>query len=608
MSDHQTLLGPSPSAPGPKPPRAPRTSIFVVGAVTALFLLLAGGLVLPRTAPEDLQVASSGSTAAAASAKAGPTASATPTPSSVPTAKDAAAPLDPETPSLLAEGVSVTAPKAQPAFATTAKDLLATLPIKGRAPKTGYSRALFGQAWLDVDRNGCDTRNDMLKRDLTAIVFANSVPCKVSSGVLADPYTGTSINFVRGSATSSAVQIDHVVALSDAWQKGAQQLSTEQRTAFANDPLNLQSTDGPTNMKKGDGDAATWLPPNKGFRCEYVARQISVKATYSLWLLLPLPLLWLLLPLLWHRRRHRPLLPTSPTAPQREPPARRRFTRGRPATVPGWTATPTASPAKASSIHHSSVTNFQGGKMKTSPITPARRQRRWQPSMFTLVVLTGLVLTGCGAKQAATEPAAAVAALEMVTVPGVVSLTLDKATDELEDLGFEVEAVDSADGKSILKKSNWQVMSQEAAEGASVAKGSIVHLEVTSLEKLAAEKAAAEKAAAEKAAADKAAADKAAAELAAAAKAAADKAAADQAAAAQAAAEQAARDEAARQAAQAPAPAPAPAAVAPAPAPAAAYYANCTAARAAGAAPIYAGQPGYGTHLDRDRDGIGCDK
>jgi hypothetical protein len=162
-------------------------------------------------------------------------------------------------------------------------DLLATLPIKGRAPKTGYDRALFGQAWADVDRNGCDTRNDTLKRDLTGITYTNSVPCKVQSGTLADPYTGTSINFLRGTATSSAVQIDHVVALSDAWQKGAQQLTTEQRTAFANDPLNLQSTDGPTNMKKGDGDAATWLPPNKGFRCEYVARQISVKATYSLW-------------------------------------------------------------------------------------------------------------------------------------------------------------------------------------------------------------------------------------------------------------------------------------------------------------------------------------
>jgi hypothetical protein len=105
----------------------------------------------------------------------------------------------------------------------------------------------------------------------------------VQTGTLADPYTGSNISFVRGNGTSTAVQIDHVVALSDAWQKGAQQLTLEQRTAFANDPLNLQATDGPTNQKKGDGDAATWLPPNKGFRCEYVARQISVKATYRLW-------------------------------------------------------------------------------------------------------------------------------------------------------------------------------------------------------------------------------------------------------------------------------------------------------------------------------------
>jgi hypothetical protein len=206
-----------------------------------------------------------------------------PTPSSIQTAQATGAPLDAEAPHQLAAGVSVAAPKTQPAFATKAIDLLATLPIKGRAPKTGYDRGLFGQAWADVDRNGCDTRNDILKRDLAGITYTNSVPCKVQSGTLADPYTGTSISFLRGSATSSKVQIDHVVALSDAWQKGAQQLTTEQRTAFANDPLNLQATDGPTNMKKGAGDAATWLPPNKGFRCEYVARQISVKATYSLW-------------------------------------------------------------------------------------------------------------------------------------------------------------------------------------------------------------------------------------------------------------------------------------------------------------------------------------
>ena len=178
---------------------------------------------------------------------------------------------------------SSTTQVAEPSAAVGAADLLATLPVKGRAPKTGYERALFGPTWADVDQNGCDTRNDILRRDLTEVTYTSSVPCTVRTGILADPYTGTTISFVRGTTTSSAVQIDHVVALSDAWQKGAQQLTTEQRTAFANDPLNLQATDGPTNQQKGDGDAATWLPANKGFRCEYVARQVSVKARYSLW-------------------------------------------------------------------------------------------------------------------------------------------------------------------------------------------------------------------------------------------------------------------------------------------------------------------------------------
>ncbi|MFE4541554.1 DUF1524 domain-containing protein [Arthrobacter sp. NPDC056727] len=171
---------------------------------------------------------------------------------------------------------------AEPA-AVEAADLLATLPVKGRAPKTGYERALFGPAWADVDQNGCDTRNDILGRDLTDVTYTSSVPCTVKTGILPDLYTDTTISFVRGTTSSSTVQIDHVVALSDAWQKGAQLLSTEVRTAFANDPLNLQATDGPTDQQKGDGDAATWLPPNKGFRCEYVARQVSVKARYGLW-------------------------------------------------------------------------------------------------------------------------------------------------------------------------------------------------------------------------------------------------------------------------------------------------------------------------------------
>jgi hypothetical protein len=83
------------------------------------------------------------------------------------------------------------------------------------------------------------------------------------------------------------VQIDHVVALSNAWQTGAFKLSIAQRTALANDPLNLFAVKGRLNSQKGDGDAATWLPPLKSYRCSYVAQQIAVKAKYSLWVTAP---------------------------------------------------------------------------------------------------------------------------------------------------------------------------------------------------------------------------------------------------------------------------------------------------------------------------------
>jgi hypothetical protein len=165
---------------------------------------------------------------------------------------------------------------------------LETLPVKGRAPKTGYTRDQFGQAWADVDRNGCDTRNDILKRDLTSIIYkAKTRNCVVLSGTLLDRYSGESINFLRGNITSMEVQIDHVVALSNAWQTGAFKLMAEQRKALANDPMNLFAVKGRLNSQKGDGDAATWLPPLKSFRCAYVAQQIAVKAKYSLWVVPP---------------------------------------------------------------------------------------------------------------------------------------------------------------------------------------------------------------------------------------------------------------------------------------------------------------------------------
>ena len=163
----------------------------------------------------------------------------------------------------------------------TAADQLATLPIQPRAPRDGYSRDNFGRAWLDVDRNGCDTRNDILARDLDDTVV--DARCRVLTGVLQEPFTGDIIFFERGEQTSALVQIDHVVALSNAWQTGAQDISEQQRIEFANDPLNLIAVSDQLNQQKGDSDAASWLPPDRGYWCEYVARQVGVKAHYSLW-------------------------------------------------------------------------------------------------------------------------------------------------------------------------------------------------------------------------------------------------------------------------------------------------------------------------------------
>ena len=188
--------------------------------------------------------------------------------------------VDPDTSTAKTEGAAAPAGSDE---ASEALRILNTLPVKGRAPKTGYSRAQFGDAWSDTDHNGCDTRNDILNRDLTAKQHKNSRGCVVISGVLNDPYTGKIINFLRGKDTSEQVQIDHVVALSDAWQSGAQEISAQERLQLANDPENLLAVDGPANQQKSDSDAATWLPANASFRCSYVARQIRVKAKYHLW-------------------------------------------------------------------------------------------------------------------------------------------------------------------------------------------------------------------------------------------------------------------------------------------------------------------------------------
>ncbi len=131
-----------------------------------------------------------------------------------------------------------TAPSAtaSPAPAGSALAALAALRVAGRAPMTGYARERFGPAWLDADRNGCDTRNDVLRRDLRDVVLdPRTHGCVVLSGTLADPYTGRVLAFVRGS-DGGGVDVDHVVALGNAWSSGAGRLDVRTRRRWPTTP------------------------------------------------------------------------------------------------------------------------------------------------------------------------------------------------------------------------------------------------------------------------------------------------------------------------------------------------------------------------------------
>lgn len=164
---------------------------------------------------------------------------------------------------------------------TLATQALGQLTVQAEADSSGYSRDEFSSGWARVD--GCDMRNRILQRDLTQIELADD-NCTVLEGLLEqDMFSGKRIPFKRGPETSRAIHIEHIVAVSDAWRKGAQELTAEERHAFYNDPLNLLAVDGPTNVEKGDKDAGSWMP-RQAYRCRYVARQIAIKLRYSLWL------------------------------------------------------------------------------------------------------------------------------------------------------------------------------------------------------------------------------------------------------------------------------------------------------------------------------------
>lgn len=190
----------------------------------------------------------------------------------------------PTSPSAAANGTAAGVGTGSAGGPGTALALLATLPVRAENNSPKYKRDEFGTPWSDVDRNGCDTRNDILRRDLRSTTIRRADNCTVLAGELRDPYTTRIIRFDR-SREASAVQIDHVVPLADAWRTGALKWTDEQRRQFANDPENLLAVDGPTNQRKSDQDASEWLPPSPGAQCAYIARQVGLKSRYHLWVI-----------------------------------------------------------------------------------------------------------------------------------------------------------------------------------------------------------------------------------------------------------------------------------------------------------------------------------
>lgn len=253
-----------------------RVRTKVVGtAIGALVLVVWMAALSGGTEPEG-ELAAGDAPVTSASPSASPSATAQePVATPSPTPSATASP----TPSPTASSASTDEPSAQDAATGTALAALHALDVKAEYPGTDYEREAFGDGWVDVDRNGCDTRNDMLAERLESISWNGS--CTIVSGDLADPFTGSWITFERGGA--SEVDIDHLVALSAAWSTGAADWEYAKRVAFANDPLNLEPVDAGQNRSKGDDDASEWLPPSEDFHCQYVARQVAVKTKYALW-------------------------------------------------------------------------------------------------------------------------------------------------------------------------------------------------------------------------------------------------------------------------------------------------------------------------------------
>jgi hypothetical protein len=169
-------------------------------------------------------------------------------------------------------------------------DVLAGIPeVPVRIRSYDYRRDAFGETWTDDNpapggHNGCDTRNDILDRDLVDKTYVSIKRCPkaVAMGTLYDPYTNATVAFTRGAQVGAAVQIDHIVPLAQAWDLGARNWTDDMRLRFANDPANLIAVEGQANQDKGDSEPAAWMPPNHAFWCQYAVQFANMLRGYGL--------------------------------------------------------------------------------------------------------------------------------------------------------------------------------------------------------------------------------------------------------------------------------------------------------------------------------------
>lgn len=172
-------------------------------------------------------------------------------------------------------GAVFVAPSASAAEGS-ASQVLTGLLVASEGSVAGYDRSLFG-GWIDADGDSCNTRQEvLLAESLKQPVIGPG--CSVS---------GLWRSFLDNVEwrNASRLDVDHHVALEEAWQSGASQWSADQRRSFANDLDYFGSLNAVTdtvNSSKGSGDPAEWMPPFAAASCNYVTMWVLTKHRWRL--------------------------------------------------------------------------------------------------------------------------------------------------------------------------------------------------------------------------------------------------------------------------------------------------------------------------------------